>query len=77
LSTSMNHKIGINSIYFCGIMSTLKDVDLKILSELMKNSKASDRQLAKKIGVSQPTVTRRRARLERELIDGSGFCQVL
>jgi len=51
-------------------MSTLKDVDLKILSELMKNSKASDRQLAKKIGVSQPTVTRRRARLEKESIDG-------
>jgi DNA-binding Lrp family transcriptional regulator len=48
----------------------LKDVDLRILSELMKNSKISDRQLAKKIGVSQPTVTRRRARLERELIDG-------
>ena len=51
-------------------MSTLKDVDLKILSELMKNSKVSDRQLAKKIGVSQPTVTRRRARLEIEVIDG-------
>jgi len=48
----------------------LKDIDFKILSELMKNSKISDRQLAKKIGVSQPTVTRRRARLEEELIDG-------
>jgi len=33
---------------------------------LMRNSKVSDRQLAKKIGVSQPTVTRRRARLEKE-----------
>jgi len=51
-------------------MSKLKDIDLKILSELMKNSKISDRQLAKKIGVSQPTVTRRRARLEKESIDG-------
>jgi len=48
----------------------MKDIDLKIIFELMKNSKASDRQLAKKIGVSQPTITRRRTRLEKELIDG-------
>ncbi|UCE15809.1 MAG: Lrp/AsnC family transcriptional regulator [Candidatus Bathyarchaeota archaeon] len=51
-------------------MTKLKDLDLKILFELIKNSKTSDRQLAKKIGVSQPTITRRRARLEREVIDG-------
>jgi len=51
-------------------MSKLKDIDYKILSELMRNSKVSDRQLAKKIGVSQPTVTRRRARLEKEVING-------
>ncbi len=51
-------------------MSKLKDIDYKILFELMKNSKISDRRLAKQLGVSQPTVTRRRARLERELIDG-------
>lgn len=47
----------------------LKPVDFKILAELMANSKISDRQLAKKLGVSQPTVTRRRARLEKEIID--------
>ncbi|MDH5448545.1 MAG: Lrp/AsnC family transcriptional regulator [Candidatus Bathyarchaeota archaeon] len=51
-------------------MGKLKDIDYKILSELMKNSKTSDRQVAKKIGVSQPTVTRRRARLEKDVIDG-------
>jgi len=45
----------------------LKDVDINILSELLKNSKISDRKLAEKIQVSQPTVTRRRARLERKL----------
>ena len=51
-------------------MSTLKPLDLKILSELMKNSKISDRTLAKKLGVSQPTVTRRRAGLEKkQLLD--------
>ena len=33
----------------------------------MKNSKISDRKLADGIGVSQPTVTRRRAKLEKEL----------
>ena len=50
-------------------MKKLKDVDYKILFELMKNCKASDRKIAKKVGVSQPTITRRRARLEREVID--------
>jgi DNA-binding Lrp family transcriptional regulator len=47
-------------------MEKLKPIDYTILSALMKNSKISDRQLAKQIGVSQPTVTRRRARLEKE-----------
>jgi len=44
----------------------MKDIKLKLLSELMKNSKASDRELAVKLGVSQPTVSRVRARLEKE-----------
>ena len=48
----------------------MNGIDYKILAALMKNSKTSDRQLAKEIGVSQPTVTRRRARLEKEVIDG-------
>jgi DNA-binding Lrp family transcriptional regulator len=47
-------------------MKKLKDVDYKILFELIKNSKISDRKLAQALGVSQPTVTRRRAMLERE-----------
>ena len=51
-------------------MEKLKSIDYKILFALMKNSKISDRQLAREIGVSQPTVTRRRARLEKEAIDG-------
>jgi Lrp/AsnC family transcriptional regulator for asnA, asnC and gidA len=44
----------------------MKEVELKLVSELMKNSRRSDRDLAKAIGVSQPTVTRTRSRLERE-----------
>ena len=51
-------------------MEKLKSVDYKILAALMKNSKISDRALAKQIGVSQPTVTRRRAKLEQEALDG-------
>jgi len=47
-------------------MTILKDLDRKILSELLKNAKTSDRRLAKKVGVSQPTITRRRARLEKD-----------
>jgi DNA-binding Lrp family transcriptional regulator len=47
-------------------MTKIKDIDLKIISGLMKNSKISDRKLAKIIGVSQPTITRRRAQLEKQ-----------
>jgi len=36
----------------------LKTVELRLISELLKDSRRSDRQLAKSIGVSQPTVTR-------------------
>ncbi len=39
---------------------------LKILCELMENSRKSDRDIAKNLGVSQPTVSRIRSRLEKE-----------
>lgn len=44
----------------------IKDVEWKLLSELMKNSRRSDRELAKTIGVSQPTISRLIKRLEKE-----------
>ncbi len=44
----------------------LKDVELRLISELMKNSRRSDRELARVLGISQPTVTRTRTRLEKE-----------
>jgi DNA-binding Lrp family transcriptional regulator len=44
----------------------MKNVELKLISELMKNARKSDRELANAIGVSQPTVTRTRSRLEKE-----------
>jgi len=46
-------------------MSELKPIDHDILFGLMKNSRTSDRELAKILGVSQPTITRRRSSLEK------------
>lgn len=44
----------------------MKDVELKLISELMKNSRRSDKQLAKAIGVSQPTVGRILKKFQKE-----------
>lgn len=44
----------------------LKVVELKLIAELMKNSRRSDRELAQVIGTSQPTVTRLRKKLEKD-----------
>ncbi len=44
----------------------MKDIELKLIAELVKNSRRSDRELAKQLHVSQPTVTRIRNRLEKE-----------
>ena len=43
----------------------LKENEMKILFELIKGARRSDRQLAKAIGISQPTVTRTRIKLEK------------
>jgi DNA-binding Lrp family transcriptional regulator len=44
----------------------MKEIELRFVSELMKNSRRSDRELSKVLGISQPTVTRLRTRLEKE-----------
>jgi DNA-binding Lrp family transcriptional regulator len=44
----------------------LKDVELRLVSELMKDSRRSDRNLAKATGVSQPTVSRLIKKLEKD-----------
>ncbi len=44
----------------------MKNVGRKLISELMKNSRRSDRELAQAIGVSQPTVSRTIKKLEKE-----------
>lgn len=43
-----------------------KELARRLLIELLRDSKQSDRKLAKKLGVSQPTITRTRGKLERE-----------
>ncbi len=42
-----------------------KDVEIRILVELMRNSRRSDREIARSVGVSQPTVSRIIGKLER------------
>jgi DNA-binding Lrp family transcriptional regulator len=44
----------------------LKDAELRLISQLMKNSRRSDRELAKVIGVSQPTISRGIKKLEQK-----------
>ena len=51
-------------------MEKLKAIDHRLLWELMKDSRRSDRQLAKALGTSQPTVTRRRTNIEKSFIEG-------
>jgi DNA-binding Lrp family transcriptional regulator len=47
-------------------MKELRPIDYKILFELIKNSRLSDRKLSEILHVSQPTITRRRALIEKE-----------
>jgi DNA-binding Lrp family transcriptional regulator len=44
----------------------MKETELKLIAGLMRNSRRSDRELAKAIRVPQPTVTRMIRRLEKE-----------
>jgi len=44
----------------------MKETELRLVSELIKNSRRSDRELAKAVGVSQPTVSRNIKKLEKE-----------
>ncbi len=44
----------------------MKKIMVKLLLELLKDSKKSDREIARILGVSQPTITRTRNRLVEE-----------
>ena len=43
----------------------MKNTEIELLAELLKNSKKSDRELGRILGVSQPTVSRTRIKLEK------------
>lgn len=49
-----------------GKAKAVRNIELGIISELMKNARMSDRDVARRLGVSQPTVSRTRHKLERE-----------
>ena len=68
--SSANHKKSDRAVDERFTMNKIKAIDYEILKELLKNCHRSDRTLAKILGVSQPTVTRRRAIVEKSLIDG-------
>jgi DNA-binding Lrp family transcriptional regulator len=44
----------------------LKNIELRLIGELMKECRRSDRELAKILGVSQPTISRMIKKLEKE-----------
>jgi DNA-binding Lrp family transcriptional regulator len=44
----------------------MKKTEIELLAELLKNSKKSDRELGRILGVSQPTVSRTRTKLEKD-----------
>lgn len=44
----------------------MKDIAKRVLGELLKDSQRSDRELAKVLGVSQPTVSRARNKLQQD-----------
>ena len=48
--------------------TVIDELDEKILAELQRNSRASYRQLAKRVGVSPATLITRMARLERDKV---------
>ena len=52
----------------------MKDIDYAIMRELIQNPRLSDRQVAKILRVSQPTVTRRRTQIEKDrLVEYTGI----
>jgi DNA-binding Lrp family transcriptional regulator len=44
----------------------MKDLELRVVIELMKDSHRSDRELARAVGVSQPSISRTRKKLEEQ-----------
>jgi len=52
--------------FYCIFGYMLKELQKKLLVELLKDAKRSDRELARVLHSSQPTITRARQKIERE-----------
>ena len=48
----------------------MKKIELRLIRELVKNCRRSDRELSRALGVSQPTVSRTIKKLEKEGVLG-------
>lgn len=48
------------------MVNEIREREIQVLCELMKNGRATDKYVARKIGTTQPTVTRIRQKLERD-----------
>jgi DNA-binding Lrp family transcriptional regulator len=46
----------------------MNDIERKLIKELTQNSRNSDREISKNLGITQPTVSRVRKKLEKEKI---------
>ena len=66
MSNDKRREKGANENIRGGELKPLKMVERKLIADLMKNSRRSDRELSKVIGVSQPTISRMVKRLETE-----------
>jgi len=66
MSNGKRREKGANENIRGGELKPMKMVERKLIAELMKNSRRSDRELSKVIGVSQPTISRMVKRLEAE-----------
>jgi DNA-binding Lrp family transcriptional regulator len=66
VSNDKRREKGANENIKGGELKPLKMVERKLIAELMKNSRRSDRELSKVIFVSQPTISRMVKRLETE-----------
>jgi DNA-binding Lrp family transcriptional regulator len=47
-------------------MNKIRNIDYEVLFELIKDCRRSDRELAKVLGCSQPTITRSRTKIQKE-----------
>jgi DNA-binding Lrp family transcriptional regulator len=58
--------VGKTEVFSEEVSKRMKDIELKLISELMRNSRRTDKDLAKAIGVSTQAAYKTRKKLEKE-----------